>query len=62
MTTATREPTRVVTVRMPNSLHKRLLDAAYAKRVSANAMCVEAIDGFVQVVEAHHDQDTARSE
>ena len=43
------EPTRVITIRLPKSLHESLKDEAYEYRTSMNKLCVskliQLIDG-----------------
>jgi predicted HicB family RNase H-like nuclease len=48
---ADREPTRVITVRMPQSMHKALREEAQSKKTSMNTLCIvkllQAIDDDV---------------
>lgn len=37
------EPVRVITVRLPKSLHERLREAAYQQRTSMNQLCIERL-------------------
>ena len=50
-----REPTRVITVRLPKSLHESLKTEAYDRKTSMNQLCIskllQVIDGEVVVVE-----------
>jgi len=39
------EPTRVVTVRMPKSLHTRLKEDAHAEQTSLNKLCLARLAG-----------------
>lgn len=43
---------RIITVRMPGSLYNRLRDQADALHVSLNALCLAAIDGVCEGLEA----------
>jgi predicted HicB family RNase H-like nuclease len=45
---------RVITVRLPPSLHARLKDAAYASRVSLNRLCTAALIEAAEEIEAEH--------
>lgn len=44
-------PSRVITARMPKSLHERLRDAAYHSKTSINQLAVAAIERVVADVE-----------
>jgi hypothetical protein len=43
----TTEPTRVITVRLPKSLHDSLKDEAYEHRTSMNKLCISKLLQFV---------------
>lgn len=38
-----REPTRIVTVRMPKSLHEQLKAEAHERRTSMNQLCINKL-------------------
>jgi predicted HicB family RNase H-like nuclease len=38
-----REPTRVITVRMPKSLHESLRHEAHSRRTSMNKLCISKL-------------------
>jgi predicted HicB family RNase H-like nuclease len=38
-----REPTRVITVRMPKSLHESLRQEAHSRRTSMNKLCISKL-------------------
>ncbi len=52
------EPTRVITVRLPQSLHEALQAEAYAHETSMNKLCItkllQVIDGELTEVPATH--------
>jgi predicted HicB family RNase H-like nuclease len=37
------EPTRVITIRLPLSLHESLMDEAHARRTSVNKLCISKL-------------------
>jgi hypothetical protein len=41
------EPTRVITVRLPKSLHESLRDEAYENRMSMNKLCISKLLQFI---------------
>ncbi len=41
------EPTRVITVRLPKSLHESLRDEAYEHRTSMNKLCISKLLQFI---------------
>lgn len=43
----TNEPTRVITVRLPKSLHEALRDEAYEHRTSMNKLCISKLLQFI---------------
>jgi predicted HicB family RNase H-like nuclease len=43
----TAEPTRVITVRLPKSLHEALRDEAYEHRTSMNKLCISKLLQFI---------------
>ncbi len=43
----TAEPTRVITVRLPKSLHESLRDEAYEHRTSMNKLCISKLLQFI---------------
>jgi hypothetical protein len=43
----TAEPTRVITVRLPKSLHEALRDEAYEHRTSMNKLCITKLLQFI---------------
>jgi hypothetical protein len=43
----TAEPTRVITVRLPRSLHEALRDEAYEHRTSMNKLCISKLLQFI---------------
>ncbi len=43
----TAEPTRVITVRLPKSLHDSLKDEAYEHRTSMNKLCIAKLLQFI---------------
>jgi hypothetical protein len=43
----TTEPTRVITVRLPKSLHQSLKDEAYDHRTSMNKLCISKLLQFI---------------
>ena len=43
----TAEPTRVITVRLPKSLHDSLKDEAYEHRTSMNKLCISKLLQFI---------------
>ena len=45
--TATFEPTRVITVRLPKSLHESLRAEAHEKRTSMNKLCISKLLQFI---------------
>ena len=55
------EPTRVITVRMPQSLHEALQAEAHTHRTSMNKLCItkllQVIDGELTVVQQDAAQD-----
>jgi predicted HicB family RNase H-like nuclease len=44
---ARQEPTRIITVRIPQSLHEVLLDEAYEYRTSVNKLCISKLMQFI---------------
>jgi predicted HicB family RNase H-like nuclease len=43
----TAEPTRVITVRLPKSLHESLRDEAYEHHTSMNQLCISKLLQFI---------------
>ena len=43
----TAEPTRVITVRLPKSMHDALKDEAYEHRTSMNKLCISKLLQFI---------------
>ena len=43
----TAEPTRMITVRLPKSLHEALRDEAYEHRTSMNKLCISKLLQFI---------------
>ena len=47
MATEEAEPTRVITVRLPKSMHDSLKDEAYEHRTSVNKLCISKLLQFI---------------
>jgi hypothetical protein len=45
---ATEEPTRVITVRLPKSMHETLREEAHERRTSMNKLCISKLLQFIE--------------
>jgi len=53
------EPTRVITVRMPKSMHEKLKREAHSRQTSLNQLCVSSLQQTLPAnEEANHDTDS----